>query len=71
MSKNRNRAKLNKAKSLREYHVLLKTTPKDNRWFCNICSRRVGKFQISCGPKYVGVKRKYRTWKHNRKTQWK
>lgn len=62
MSKNRNRAKLKKAKTNHEYRVLylrdLYPPYSDYDWNWK------HKF-----PLYKG--RSYKTWKHTRKTQWK
>ena len=85
MSTNRNRAKLNKAKSNKEYKVIL------NYFYvvdCPICAKRAGSFTATCYPirwqvkwrrgfknpqKMVSTReaRTYRTWKYNRKTKWK
>ena len=65
MSINRNRAKLNKANNSNEYGNILFNIlyppywDEDYSW-----SRANRKF-----PNYKW--RSYRTWKHNRKTQWK
>jgi hypothetical protein len=85
MSKNRNRAKLNKAKTNKEYKFIL------NYFYivdCTICAKRAGNYTATCYPirwthKWKrGFKnphksittfeaRAFRSWKHNRKTQWK
>lgn len=80
MSKKRNRAKLNKAKTSREYqHIQMFND------YCPICMKRSGSWYYDCSPKDMRVKhrhgngkaiyswnyRRYKTWKHNRKTQWK
>lgn len=85
MSKNRNRAKLNKTQSNREYQVIL------NYFYvvdCPICSKRVGRFDATCYPirwkkrwrrgfknprKMITTSeaREYRTWKYNRDKQYK
>ena len=84
MSKNRNRAKFNKAHGNKEYNMLQKRWTVD----CPICSKRAGSYTATCYPirwnkKYKrGFKnshksittseaREFRTWKHNRKTKWK
>lgn len=68
MSKNRNRAKLNKASENREYNMIMKNMDID----CYICVRRAGHYGASCHPTKKGFYRRlYRTWKHNRKTRWK
>ena len=73
MSKNRNRAKLSKAKTNKEYNRLRYTEwyppywdegiifyPRYNRGYKNP-NKQIEKYQM----------RMYRTWKHNRETQWK
>ena len=73
MSKNRNRAKLDKAENGREYHLLylnelypmywdegVHTYPKYRRGYKNP-NKYLMKYKV----------RMYRTWKHNRKNQWK
>jgi hypothetical protein len=73
MSKNRNRAKLNKAQDGRSYQLKLidelypmywdeglNFHPRYRKGFKN-SNKRILKYKI----------RLYRTWKHNRKTQWK
>lgn len=81
MSTNLNRAKLNKAKNGKEYHIILM----HDEWsYCYICSRRCGNFYYSCHPSdlrayrhgngrpiYSHNYRSYKTWKYNRKKQWK
>lgn len=84
MSKKRNRALLDKATNNRDYNLL----QKNEVVYCLICSKRAGKFGVTCSPvKWVGSwragyknpkkaiakweARGYRSWKHNRKTQWK
>lgn len=73
MSKNRNRAKLNKAKTSKEYKSILINDIYPIYWDEGICfypiwrpgfknsGKRLEKYKI----------RMYRTWKHNRKKQWK
>jgi hypothetical protein len=73
MSKNRNRAKLNKSTTNREYDIILLNYeypvywddgiieyPKYRKGFKNPI-KRIFKYQV----------RMYKTWKYNRKTQWK
>jgi hypothetical protein len=73
MSKNRNRAKLKKAKTGREYRILylnelyplywddgVNEYPKYKKGFKNP-NKRIFSYQV----------RMYKTWKHNRKTRWK
>ena len=75
MSINRNRAKLNKAHNNKEYKLIewfsdpywdegVKWYPKGNR------HSHSGK-KIWSGKHYSYQIRMYKTWKHNRKTQWK
>ena len=80
MSINRNRCKLNKAKDSREYQ----RTQMYND-YCHICAKRSGSWFYDCSPKEMSVRhrhgngraiyswnyRSYKTWKHNRNTQWK
>lgn len=80
MSKNRNRAKLNKAQTGREFSILQMSYIKGN---CRICQKRAGSPYANCdGRKRFGWHgngkqifgkdyRAYKTWKHNRKTRWK
>lgn len=71
MSKNINRAKLNKAKDGREYTMIMK----NQDLYCYICVRRVGSYSASCAPKAFNLRgwkfRVNRTWKHTRNTHWK
>ena len=73
MSKNRNRARLNKAHNSKEYNavqILISNPPYSDdgimyypQWrkgFVN-CNKRLQSFQM----------RAYKTWKHNRLHQWK
>ena len=73
MSTNTNRAKLNKAETGREYHILhlhelypdywddgVTFYPKYRRGYKN-SNKEILAYQV----------RMYRTWKYNRKTQWK
>ncbi len=75
MSKNRNRAKLNKAINDKQYNRIMK----NDGVYCIICVRRSGSYNGTCAPVSTRGRRwtptwRYRmnrTWKHNRKTQWK
>lgn len=71
MSKNRNRAKLKKAVNNREYTKIMKT----ETVYCRICAKRGGNYNSSCHPSNNTSKgaigRMNRSWKNNRKTQWK
>ena len=75
MSINRNRAQLKKAHNRKEYRIIewfkepywdegAKWYPKGNRYSHS-------KRKIWGGKHYSYEIRMYRTWKHNRKTQWK
>lgn len=71
MSKNRNRSKLRKAKSNREYNILLKS----EGIYCIICAKRNGNFHgLNCHPSYWNQKgyrwRENRSWKNHRKNQY-
>lgn len=82
MSKNRNRSKLNKELISRDY---TRKQLKMQYDYCLICCKRSGSFYWSCHPSDVQSKhrhgngrfisnekyRSYKSWKHNRKTQWK
>ncbi len=82
MSKNRNRAKLEKAEDNRSYIISLKHYEYD---YCYICQRRSGSFYGSCSPADMHARgihgsgkriyrhkfREFKTWKYNRKTRWK
>ena len=63
MSVNRNRAKLNKANSNREYGKLLYLDLYGTYWD--------GDYNWKCGDFSNHKGRSYKTWKHNRSTQWK
>lgn len=81
MSKNRNRAKLNKAITERESLIIERVSES----YCLICNRRSGTHHWDCSPSNIQAKhrhgsgkaisahkyRSYKTWKHNRKTRWK
>lgn len=82
MSKNRNRAKLNKCLTQKEYRLRLM---KEKYSYCYVCQKRSGSWYYDCSPADMKCKhrhgngrkierymhRSYRTWKYNRKTQWK
>lgn len=65
MSKNRNRAKLNKAHNDREYRYLQIQINYPIYWNEGINSHSEKKFLMSYKA------RSYKTWKHNRLTQYK
>jgi hypothetical protein len=71
MSKNRNRAKLRRAVNSREYTKMMKI----ESVYCRICGKRGGGYDFSCYPSNLNPKgwrwRINRSWKNNRKTQWK
>lgn len=79
MSRNFNRARFKKAETNREFRaIMFKFTYN----YCFICSRRAGSFHYSCKgyvrnrhgsgkPIEHHDRREYRTWKYNRKTQFK
>jgi hypothetical protein len=73
MSKNRNRAKLNKAETSKEYNLLLFDDLYPPYWDDGLILypryRRGFKNPNKSLERYK--MRMYRTWKHNRKTQWK
>lgn len=73
MSKNRNRGKLNKSNNNHEYKILwlkeefpmywdegVNFYPKNKKGFKN-SNKQIMSYQV----------RMYKTWKHNRQTQWK
>lgn len=82
MSKNRNRAKFNKAQDAHTYRILFM---REIYNYCYICSKRCGNFYADCSPQQMHSKgrhgtgkaiytykfREYKTWKYNRKTKWK
>lgn len=81
MSINKNRKKLSKAENSREYRKILLH---DVYSYCYICAKRSGSYYYSCHPTdlkayrhgsgkpiYSHTHRSYKTWKHNRKNQWK
>ena len=70
MSKNRNRAKFNKANNSNNYRILMLSFVYPAYWDDGIQfyptkyrepKRRIMNYQV----------RMYKTWKHNRRTQWK
>lgn len=65
MSKNRNRAKLNKAHNNKEYRYLQIGINYPIYWDEGIISHSKKKFLMSFKM------RSYKTWKHNRLNQWK
>lgn len=81
MSKNRNRAKLNKARTSKEVLIIGRIS----KSYCLICNRRSGSHHWDCSPANLSAKhrhgdgraifsdkyRSYKSWKHNRKTRWK
>ncbi len=82
MSKNRNRAKLEKAEDNRSYNLIYKQY---ENVYCLICSKRAGSFYAGCSPSNMNARgihgsgkriyrhkfREFKTWKYNRKTRWK
>jgi hypothetical protein len=73
MSKNTNRAYLNKAQNGREYHILLLNELYPPYWDegVNFYPRYRRGYKNSNKWIYSYQVRMYRTWKHNRKTKWK
>ncbi len=73
MSKNRNRAYLNKAQNGREYHIMLLNELYPPYWDDGVYlyPRYRRGFKNSNKQIYSYQVRMYRTWKHNRKTKWK
>jgi hypothetical protein len=81
MSKNRNRARLNKC--LTEKEMLISQRVEES--YCLICNKRSGTHHWDCSPGNIQSKhrhgsgksitsikfRSYKSWKHNRKTQYK
>ena len=51
----------------RTYNIVMKNSYQ----YCRICCRRSGNYHAYCGPRGRNRVREFRTWKHNRKTQWK
>jgi hypothetical protein len=73
MSKNLNRAKLNKAKTGREYHILYLNELYPPYWDDGLIEHprfRRGFKNSNKSIPYYKV-RMYKTWKYNRKTRWK
>lgn len=72
MSKNRNRAKLNKAENNSNYRKIWINSEYpiyyDEGWNTH---RPKGMFKWKRKQLYPHQVRKYKTWKHNRETQWK
>lgn len=82
MSINRNRAKLKKAETNREYRLVLMHVEYN---YCYICQKRAGSFFANCSPANMHAKgrhgsgrrifrhkyREFKTWKYNRNKQWK
>lgn len=75
MSKNRNRARLNKAQTNNDYYKILLNTEYPLYWDDGLCTYPVFKRGTSNSIKkrriYSYQYRMYRSWKYNRKTQWK
>tara|TARA_R110000851_G_scaffold131429_8_gene265515 strand:- start:41608 stop:41826 length:219 start_codon:yes stop_codon:yes gene_type:complete len=71
MSINTNRAKYNKALTSMEYTRLMK----NDNLYCYICVRRAGGYNFTCHPSAFNPRgpkwREKRSWKNQRKTQWK
>lgn len=81
MSKETNRAKLEKALTDRERKI----SERVSKSYCLICNRRSGSHHYDCSPSNLGSKgrhgsgkpilpykfRSFKTWKHNRNTQYK
>lgn len=81
MSKNRNRAKLNRAATRNEMMILERVSES----YCLICNRRSGSHHYDCSPSNISTKnrhgsgkpiephkyRSYKSWKYNRRTRWK
>ena len=79
---NHNRSRLNKALTNREYKIMQMF---DENAYCIICMKRYASWHYDCSPQNARVKhrhgnhkpiypwhyRRYKTWKHSRKTQWK
>ena len=81
MSVNFNRARLKKAKTNQEFRANYFRFEYN---YCYICSRRAGSFYYFCSPStidadrhgsgkpiYSHKRREYKSWKYNRKTQFK
>jgi hypothetical protein len=67
------RAKLSKAVSGNEYHKMLIKMLYEPYWDeCIVFYPRRNRGTHHCRPKLMSYQvRMYKTWKHNRKTQWK
>jgi len=62
------RKRLNKAENSRVYNMILKNL----NLYCYTCVRRGGGYNCSCAPSGGRWReRLYRSWKYDRKTQWK
>jgi len=73
MSKNRNRAKLNKAKTNSQYNKLLINMEYPAYWDDGLAQYpnwRKG-YKNPCKRIFYQQVREYRTWKYNRQTKWK
>lgn len=73
MSKNRNRAKLNKAFNTKQYHILWLNENYPPYWDDGIRSYPLYRKGFKNPNKFLFKYqvRMYRTWKYNRKTRWK
>ena len=75
MSINTNRARLNKAKDNREYRIIFLKEMYPPYWddghSFKLRPRYRRGFKNPNKQIYTPQVREYRTWKHNRKTQWK
>jgi hypothetical protein len=73
MSKNRNRAKLNKANTNQEYRKIFLREMYPPYWDdgCFMFPRYRSGFKNPNKQLFPYQVRMYRTWKYNRKTQWK
>ena len=73
MSKNRNRAKLNKAQTNKEYKAIIIAELFPDYWDEGLSFYPKYRRGMKNTNKYIlqYQVRMYRTWKHNRYTQWK
>ena len=73
MSQKRNRAYLNKAKNGRIYHIMLLNDLYPPYWDegTEFCPQYRRGFKNPNKQLLMYQVRMYKTWKHNRKTQWK
>lgn len=73
MSKNRNRAKLKKAKCNKDYQIIYLNELYPLYWDDGIVLYPLNKKGYVNSNKRIPMYkvREYRTWKHNRKKQWK